>query len=223
MRSAVRKAIAKPRHFLMRLRVLSQGRAKRFEMYLPYLRGKSGVEIGGPSTIFRKGSSLSMHEEIGTLASCDFAKSTVWAKYKREFIFSSRKPPGRTIFCEGSALVEVPESTYDGLLSLHNLERFANPVRALIEWKTVLTPNGAIVPIVPFYRATFDHRRQPTSVDHMFDDFKRGIEENNLTHLPETLEKHDLRWNSDAGSPEEFRLRSLDNLNNRCLHHDVFD
>jgi hypothetical protein len=72
-------------------------------------------------------------------------------------------------------------------------------------------------------RETFDHLREPTSVDHMFDDFEKGTGEDDLTHLPEILEKHDLDRDVAAGSREDFHRRSVDNFSNRCLHHHVFD
>jgi hypothetical protein len=57
----------------------------------------------------------------------------------------------------------------------------------------------------------------------MFVDFDRDTQEDDLTHLPEILSKHDLNIDQPAGSPEEFRERSLNNFANRCLHHHVFN
>ncbi len=206
-----------------RLKLMRQGRLKSFEMYLPYVCGKSGLEIGGPSGIFRKGNPLPLYEEIGRLDNCDFSKSTVWAKHTETFIFSPKKAPGNTLFCDGSALVDVADSSYDFILSAHNLEHFANPIKALKEWQRVLKPNGTLVLVLPNYRATFDHLRKPTRVDHMFEDFEQDTGEDDLTHLPEILEKHDLKRDIEAGSRQDFHKRSLDNFSNRCLHHHVFD
>ena len=57
----------------------------------------------------------------------------------------------------------------------------------------------------------------------MFEDFKNGTGEDDLTHLPEILELHDLACDVGAGTFEQFRARSLENFSNRCLHHHVFD
>ncbi len=211
------------RRIRTRIELARQGRLKTFDRYLPYISGKSGLEIGGPSGLFRKGKTLPIYQEIGSLDNCDFSSSTVWAKHTRTFLFNSRKAPGNTLFCDGSALVDVPDSTYDILLSCHNLEHFANPVKALKEWQRVLKSNGALVLVLPDYRKTFDHLRTPTRVDHMFDDFDREVGENDLTHLPEILEKHDLKRDLAAGSRKDFHARSLNNFSNRCLHHHVFD
>ena len=206
-----------------RIDLMRRVRLKSFETYLTYVSGKNGLEIGGPSGLFKKGKVLPIYEKIGRLDNCDFSKATVWAKHTETFIFSPGKGPGKTLFCDGSALVDVADSTYDVLLSAHNLEHFANPIKALKEWQRVLRPNGALVLVLPNYRETFDHLREPTSVDHMFDDFEQGMGEDDLTHLPEILERHDLERGVAAGSQQDFQRRSLDNFSNRCLHHHVFD
>ena len=83
--------------------------------------------------------------------------------------------------------------------------------------------SGALILVLPYYKNTFDHRREPTSVDHMFSDYEQNIGEDDLTHLPEILEKHDLSKDPGAKDIENFRIRSLNNIENRCLHHHVFD
>jgi hypothetical protein len=77
--------------------------------------------------------------------------------------------------------------------------------------------------LLPYYRDTFDHLRLPTPLEHMLSDFDRDIGEDDLTHLPEILQKHDLALDPAAGSRQDFHQRSLDNFSNRCLHHHVFD
>ena len=210
-------------HLNLRLKVKLQGRLNGFKSYLPLIEEKRGLEIGGPSQVFRRGQVLPVYEKLTSLDNCDFSQSTVWARHDDTFTFDPGKPAGKTIFCDGSALVIVADSTYEVLLSSHNLEHFANPVKALREWHRVLQPMGALVLVLPYYLATFDHRRQPTTVEHMIDDFKRNIGEDDLTHLPEILEKHDLTMDPAAGSLDNFHHRSLDNFSNRCLHHHVFD
>lgn len=206
-----------------RIKLMRQGRLKSLDAYLPYLEGKRGIEIGGPSALFKRGSILPIYEKIGNLDNCDFSQSTVWAKHSEGFIFDSKKPQGKILFCDGSNLTDVQDGSYNVVLSCHNLEHFANPVKALREWQRILRPQGSLILVLPNYRETFDHLRTPTSVDHMFEDFERNVGEDDLTHLAEILEKHDLKRDPLAGSKEEFRNRSLNNFSNRCLHHHVFD
>jgi predicted SAM-dependent methyltransferase len=206
-----------------RLKLTKEGQLKSFSKYLPYLDGKRGLEIGGPSDLFREGNVLPAYEQVGSLDNCDFSKRTTWTSHDGTFTFSFKKTPGKTLICDGSDLFEVADSTYDFVLSSHNLEHFANPVKALKEWHRVLKPTGALVLVLPYYRDTFDHQRQPTSVEHMLNDFHQGTGEDDLTHLDEILEKHDLTKDISAGSRQNFLERSLDNASNRCLHHHVFD
>ena len=207
-----------------RLRRAVQGRIRHREMYLPYVAGRQGLEIGGPSDVFRRGQPLDLYGVLGRLDNCDFSRSTVWSEQQDDrFTFDPKKEPGQTIIADGSNLVSVGPASYDFVLSCHNLEHFANPVKALMEWKRVLRPGGALILVLPFYKRTFDHRRSLTTVDHMLEDFARGTGEDDLTHLPEILAKHDLSMDRAAGTPAQFRERSQQNLANRCLHHHTFD
>jgi SAM-dependent methyltransferase len=204
-------------------KVAEQGHLKKFRLFVPFVQGKIGLEIGGPSDVFRPGNALPVYEEALRIDNCDFSGATVWTQHSSTFVFNAQKDPGKTIVSEGSALREVADSTYDFVLSSHNLEHFANPVKALKEWQRVLKPGGALILALPYYKDIFDHRRKPTAVRHMLQDFSSGTAESDLTHLPEILEKHDLSMDLAAGTREEFHRRSLDNFSNRCLHHHVFD
>jgi SAM-dependent methyltransferase len=223
MRFLKKNGMSPLRRISRRIKLMRQGRLRNFGTYLPYVYGKGGLEIGGPSAIFKKGNVLPIYEQIGTLDNCDFSKKNVWANHTENFTFDPQKAPGKTLFCEASALVDVPDSSYDFVLSSHNLEHLANPIKALTEWQRALRPDGALILVLPYYRETFDHRRKPTSVDHMFHDYEESTGEDDLHHLSEILEKHDLARDPGAGSWENFHQRSLDNISNRCLHHHVFD
>ena len=215
MPSLVQRAVA-------RLTPMAQSRVYR-HLYLPYVINKKGLEIGGPSEVFRRWRPLDLYRNVGGLDNCDFSRSTVWAEQQDIYTYDPEKSSGKSIFCDGSELISVKDGTYDFVLSSHNLEHFANPVKALKEWQRVIRPSGALILVLPNYKRTFDHRREPTSVDHMLEDFEQNVGEDDLTHLPEILEKHDLSMDPGAGSKDSFHQRSLNNFSNRCLHHHVFD
>ncbi len=206
------------------VRFLVDVRLKFFRAARPFVDGKRGLEIGGPSLVFGRGARrLPIYSHIGSLDNCDFSRDTTWASHQEAYRFSAEKAPGKNIFRDASNLSSIANQTYDLILSSHNLEHFANPVKALQEWKRVTRPGGGLILVLPNYAETFDHRRTPTTVDHMFEDFQQDTQEDDLSHLPEILDKHDLSRDPGAGSAEEFRRRSLDNFHNRCLHHHVFD
>ncbi len=125
--------------------------------------------------------------------------------------------------CDGSNLEGVATASYDFVLSSHNLEHFANPVKALNEWQRVLRPGGSLILALPHYAKTFDHRRNLTPVAHMIADFESNTQEDDLSHLEEILSLHDLKKDRAAGTVEDLRRRSLCNFENRCMHHHVFD
>jgi SAM-dependent methyltransferase len=206
------------------VRALLNGRVHCLDAVLPFVDGKRGLEIGGPSLVFEGGlNPLPIYPRVGSLDNCDISRNTTWATHAEAYTFSPRKAPGRNIFRDASNLSCVASHSYDFVLSSHNLEHFANPVKALKEWKRVTQPGGGLIVVLPDYCKTFDRRRTPTEVDHMFEDFERDTPEDDLTHLAEILDRHDLSMDPGVSSAEEFHRRSLDNFTNRCLHHHVFD
>jgi SAM-dependent methyltransferase len=103
------------------------------------------------------------------------------------------------------------------------LEHSANPLKALREWLRLLKPGGTLFLVLPHREGTFDHRRPVTPLRHLVEDFEQQMGEDDLTHLPEILQLHDLRRDPEAGGFETFKARSERNRENRGLHHHVFD
>lgn len=185
------------------------------------VRGRNGLEIGGPSPFFR--TFLPIYESIASLDNCVFASSTIWeGTIDKPFFYHPRKSPGHNYICEGTDLDVFGDATYDFVLSCHNLEHIANPVKALKEWIRVLKPGGSLVLALPDGRKTFDWRRPATPVAHMIQDYQTDVGEDDRTHLQEILAKHDLRKDPSAGTWENFRKRALQNFKFRSLHHHVF-
>lgn len=149
----------------------------------------------------------------------------MWGVHGDTYRFSPVRPPGKIIIAEGTSIQQIQGSTYDFILSSHNLEHFANPVKALLEWKRITRPEGALILVLPHFEQTFDHRRKPTPVDHMVDDYSRDVGEDDPTHMAEVIELHDLSIDGflKTGTLEEFRLRCANNFANRSMHHHVFD
>ena len=76
--------------------------------------------------------------------------------------------------------------------------------------------------VLPNKKNNFDHQREFTTFQHVIDDYKNNVNESDMTHLREILYFHDLRKDPAAGNFQQFAARSLDNIDNRCLHHHVF-
>jgi len=213
-----------PRGFIDRVLIATQGRLSCYRLAVSLVEGKRGLEIGGPSEVFQGWyRPLFIYNRVGALDNCDFSRTTAWSSHSDSFRFSHFKRPGKIFFCDGSNLADVENGSYDFVLSSHNLEHFANPVKALKEWQRVLRPGGSLILVLPHYLKTFDHRRTLTPVAHMIEDFERNTQEDDLSHLEEILSGHDLKMDSAAGTIDDLRRRSLRNFDNRCLHHHVFD
>jgi len=187
---------------------------------------KSGLEIGGPSQIFSEEGAIPVYNVLKGLDNCLFSKLTIWEGEVQEgskFRYHTLRPPGYQFVLEGSKLLTIGDSSYDCVLSSHTLEHIANPLQALKEWKRVSRKDGLLLLLLPHKDGTFDWRRPSTSMAHMIEDYCRNIGEDDLTHLPEVLEFHDLRKDPPAGSIENFRARCVQNYVYRAMHHHVFD
>ena len=201
-------------------------RAGIFEAIAPLARGRRGFEIGGPSQIFSREGLLPVYPIVASLDNSNYSSQTVWEGPIEEgntFRFDPSKPAGRAYIREGTDLHGIASESFGIVLSSHTIEHIADPLRALREWLRILEIDGTLVLIVPHRDGTFDHRRPVSTLDHLIDDERIGRGEDDQTHVEEILALHDLRMDPPAGTPEEFRARSLRNIENRCLHHHVFD
>ncbi len=184
--------------------------------------GKSGLEIGGPSEYFIK--RLPIYQAAQAVDQINFSATTVWSEAANAGASASAPAlkRSRTLICDGTELRPVADAQYDFVLSCHNLEHIANPLKALAEWARVIRPGGHLLLIVPNKEGNFDHRRPDTKFEHLLDDQRREMDERDLTHLDEILALHDLSRDPGAGDAASFKARSMLNFENRCLHHHVF-
>jgi len=182
---------------------------------------KKCLEIGGPShSTFMD--ICPVYKLAKTVDNVIFSKDTVWHKSGSLYNYHPGKN-GKVFIGEGTNLQEIENNSYDIILSSHSLEHMANPLQGVKEWLRVLKPKGYIILVLPDKNNTFDHKRDVTKFEVLKDKFDRQVGENDLSCLPEILEKHDLIMDPPAGTLEQFTNRSLKNYENRCLHHHVFD
>jgi len=193
------------------------------EVFTLQVENKHGIEIGGPSLLFK--TTLPLYQNIRGLDGVNFTNSTVWEgniKSGLTFNFIGNRK-GMQFLSDGTKLSLIHDASYDFVLSSNCLEHIANPLKALSEWKRILRDGGALILVLPNKISNFDHNRSTTSFEHILEDFNKNTSENDLTHLDEILRFHDLSMDPPAGTLDNFKIRSLDNFNNRTLHHHVFD
>lgn len=190
------------------------------------------IEIGGPSKHL-----LAFYPHLATLDNVLYSTKTMWEGTiptgPNQFQWFKGKPKGYQYIADATSLSDgvVPREKYSVLLSCHNIEHVANPVKALLGFRQVLRPGGILVLVLPFKGSTFDIRREDTALGHLFEDYNQGVSEYDLTHLPEIVErlsiKHDPGLLQQAQErrldPKKWLMeRSLDNFVTRGLHHHVF-
>lgn len=209
-------------------RILSKIVKKRINNFIyinQLFANKSGLEVGGPSGIFRNGGFVPLYKIVKEIDGCNFSNTTIWegnlesgGKYN---YYKNKK--GIQYISEATDLNLIPDSKYEFVLSSNCLEHIANPIKAIEEWIRILKRDGLLFLVLPNKEYCFDHNRSVTEFSHLLKDYQNNITEDDLTHIDEILELHDLKMDKPAGSLEQFKERSLKNLENRALHQHVFD
>jgi SAM-dependent methyltransferase len=95
------------------------------------------------------------------------------------------------------------DSSLQYVASSHVLEHVANPLAALAEWVRVLEHGGIIYMVIPDRRKTFDHLRPPTAPSHFLDDFRKGVNQCDGTHIRDFVYGVDWRQFSPSTAPED--------------------
>lgn len=179
---------------------------------------KVGVEIGGPSPA----TGTVIYKNAASIDNVIFSKDTVWSKHTDDYCYYNNKK-GKVIINDAVDISLVKNEQYDFVFSSHQLEHVANPLKAVQEWLRILKIGGHIIIIVPEKSACFDHKREYSKFSTLLTQYERNVGEDDLSTLPEILRNHDLKLDPPAGTFEQFTKRSLDNFNNRCLHHYVYN
>lgn len=201
-------------------------RFRSFSAHRAYFSEKIGLELGGPSYIFSSAGLFPVYRTAGRIDQSNFDKRTLWdgnLTAEERWLRSEACRGDERIIAEATNLSAIPSGAYDFILSSHMLEHSANPLQALAEWKRVTKPGGALMLVLPHKDGTFDHRRPVTTLSHLFEDFERHVGEDDLTHVTEILQLHDLSLDPPAGTHEQFAARCRRNFENRGMHHHVFD
>ena len=178
---------------------------------------KMGVEIGGPSEtgglIYR--SSTQMDNII-------FSRETVWSSHVTGKYNYYPGKTGNVIINDAVNITNVNDAAYDFVFASHCLEHIANPIKALKEWLRIIKTGGYVILILPEKTRCFDHKREISKFSTLLSQYEKNVGEDDLSTLPEILKNHDLVLDPPAGDLGSFTRRSLDNYNNRCLHHYVY-
>jgi len=178
---------------------------------------KFGLEIGGPSS-----TGYILYKNAANIDNVVFSNNTVWKNHTDKYNFYPNKT-GNVFINDAVNISPVKNECYDFVFSSHSLEHIANPLKAINEWLRVVKNDGYIIIIVPEKSECFDHKRNYSKFSTLLSQYEKNTGEDDLSTLTEILLNHDLSMDLPAGDFENFKKRSLDNFNNRCLHHYVYD
>ena len=145
-----------------------------------------------------------------------------WKSHAKNYTYKN-KILGKVWISDATDMCQIKDKKYDFVLSSNNLEHIANPLKALKEFSRIVKPDGTILVLVPEKTETFDHNRDYTTFEHLLEDYKSDTGEDDLSHLPDIIEKHDYSLDPECGGKQKFIERAKKNLENRCLHHHVFE
>ena len=193
--------------------------SKEYEL----LYDKCGLEIGGPTRRYE--GIFKLYDNIKSMDGVNFSSETIWEGAITEgdtFKYGNGRI-GRQYICEATDMNMIESNKYDFVLSCNNLEHIANPLKAISECLRVLKLGGLLLLMLPNKDSNFDHKRSVTKMKHLMDDYDNSVGEDDLSHLGEELLYHDLPMTPECGDRNFFMERSLNNFENRCLHHHVFD
>jgi hypothetical protein len=178
---------------------------------------KTGVEIGGPSE-----TGAIIYRSATQMDNVIFSRETVWSSHSSSVYNYYPGKTGNVIINDAVNITNVGDAAYDFIFSSHCLEHIANPIKALKEWLRIIKTGGHVILILPEKTRCFDHKREVSKFSTLLSQYEKNVGEDDLSTLPEILRNHDLAMDPPAGDLGSFTRRSLDNYNNRCLHHYVY-
>jgi SAM-dependent methyltransferase len=179
---------------------------------------KKGIEMGGPSD-----NGLLIYQIADIIDNVIFSENTPWINYNsKEYKYYDNKV-GKVFINDAVDIAVIKNEEYDFVFASHILEHIANPLKAVAEWLRIIKKDGYIIIIVPEKSICFDHKREYSKFSTLLSQYQKNVGEDDLSTLKEILTNHDLDKDTPAGTFVEFTKRSLDNYNNRCLHHYVYN
>ena len=177
--------------------------------------------MGGPSD-----NGLLIYQNANIIDNVIFSKNTVWCNNEtnenNEYKYYENKV-GKVIINDAVDIPVIKDEQYDFVFSSHLLEHIANPLKAIKEWLRIIKKDGYLIIIVPEKSICFDHKRNYSKFSTLLEQYEKNVGEDDLSSLKEILMNHDLSQDIPAGTFEQFTKRCLDNFNNRCMHHYVYD
>jgi len=190
-----------------------------FDLVINSLRGKSGIEFGGPTELFsvpHYGMHLYPHVDLdgGNIIKNNYFQTNLGSN----FLYGEKLGKQYDVDCTNEVQLKKLKR-YDFVVSSHAIEHFANPIHTLKSWEKYILRSGSyMLTIIPDYQYCFDRNRPLTTIEHLICDYVEDVGEDDKTHIEEQKELHD--W-SYGGHHQFYELCEMNHLT-RVVHHHTF-
>lgn len=183
-----------------------------------YFNNMNTIEFGGPTQLFWDNKMLPLYDKFTFIDNINNSEFDVFENTKDNHNSIFRINYNMDIT---NITFESIKEQYDSCISSHTIEHIANPILFLKNIQKLLKKNGLILTILPNKTQFWDRVREYTTMEHLVNDYKNNIKEDDLTHLEENINT-DHPWKREFGV-EEFIKRCKNNFKTRTLHHHCFN
>lgn len=106
---------------------------------------------------------------------------------------------------------------YDCSISSNLLEHSPNPIWLLLNFYLITRKNGFQFHAIPHYRYTYDRFREPTTIEHLIEDFETQVEASDASHV------EDYRQSAVEKDGWQKKFHDKYPLEYPFIHFHVFD
>lgn len=189
--------------------------------YEGFFKGKKGLEIGGPSYLWRK--AIPIYRWAKSIDNYDFSEDAIRhlkGKGKKKFCYFLYKCGDQ--YAGQADLGRFLPKTYDFVILRDVLEHTANPLKMLFDIHKITKDGGALLVVTPNKLGTFDYARKYTPFRHILQDYLSDTTEDDDIHIQELKDLTHDHCSPAYTSREELHRIIEKNSANRNAHHHVF-
>ena len=186
-----------------------------------YFRGKHGLEIGGPSYLWRK--AIPIYRLAKSIDNYDFSDEAIRhpnGRGQNKFCYFLHKRGSQ--YAGEAEFWAFPEKIYDFVILRDVLEHTSNPLKMLSNIHRITKDGGALLVVTPNKLGTFDYARKYTSFQHILEDFINNTKEDDETHFQELKDLTHDHCRPAYTSREELHDIINQNKYTRYAHQHVF-
>lgn len=191
-----------------------------FNNVIEILRGKQGLEFGGPTELFSDARHrMLLYPHVSLDGGNIFEDNHFQSMLAEAYFYGTKVGKQYNIDCADLDMIKSIPIKYDFIITSHVIEHIANPIKAIKSWIDNLLKSGSyLLTVVPDYRYCFDRKRPLTTIQHLMEDFNNDTKEDDTTHIEEQKTLHD--W-SYGGHKDFYKICDI-NYKTRVVHHHTF-